>query len=229
MTLKVMVVDDQALVRTGFRLILESESDIAVVGEAADGGRAVELALELRPDVVVMDIRMPEMDGIEATRRILARDSEIRVLVLTTFDLDEYVYEALKTGASGFLLKDSPPEQLIAAVRTVAAGESLLAPSITKRLIEQYVRRPAAIGHRVVSLDQLTPREVDVLERVGRGHTNSEIARDLVVSEATVKTHVAHIFDKLDLRDRAQAVVVAYESGIVQTGHALRAQADDPS
>lgn len=218
MSLRVLVVDDQALVRTGFRLILESEPDISVVGEAADGGQAVELAVEHSPDVVVMDIRMPLVDGIEATRRLLARDSEARVLVLTTFDLDEYVYEALRAGASGFLLKDAPPEHLIAAVRTVAAGDSLLAPSITRRLIEHYVRKPAPAPRAVSGVDALTPREAGVLGLIGRGLTNGEIAQELVVSEATVKTHVAHIFDKLDLRDRAQAVVYAYESGLVQPG-----------
>ncbi|MEO8541633.1 MAG: response regulator transcription factor [bacterium] len=221
-----MVVDDQVLVRTGFRLILESEPGISVVGEAADGGRAVELALELRPDVVVMDIRMPEVDGIEATRQILARNQEIRVLVLTTFDLDQYVYEALKSGASGFLLKDASPEQLIAAVRTVASGESLLAPSITKRLIEHFVHQPAAVTPSVDVLHQLTPREMDVLERVGKGRTNTEIAQELLVTPATVKTHIAHIFDKLEVRDRAQAVVIAYESGVVQPGRTAGARAE---
>jgi DNA-binding NarL/FixJ family response regulator len=218
MTLRVLVVDDQALVRAGFRLILDSEPGITVVGEAADGREAIELAMELRPDLVVMDIRMPEVDGIVATRHILQENPEARVLVLTTFDLDEYVYEALKAGASGFLLKDAPPEQLIAAVKTVASGESLLAPSITRKLIEHYVRQPTAAPNRSAADEQLTPREVDVLELIGRGFTNAEIALHLVLSEATVKTHVAHIFDKLSLRDRAQAVVYAYESGLVHPG-----------
>lgn len=216
MTLRVLVVDDQALVRTGFRMILESEPGISVVGEAEDGLRAVERALELRPDVVLMDIRMPQMDGIEATRRLIAADPAAKVLVLTTFDLDEYVYEALRAGASGFMLKDAPPEQLIVAVRTIAAGEALLAPSITRRLIEQYVRRPGPSPTRPIASERLTSREVEVLALIGRGSTNGEIAAELVLSEATVKTHVGHIFGKLDLRDRAQAVVFAYENGIVQ-------------
>ncbi len=218
MTVSVLVVDDQALVRTGFRLILESEPGLTVVAEAADGVRAVELALELRPDVVLMDIRMPQMDGIEATRLLVRANPAAKVLVLTTFDLDEYVYEALRAGASGFLLKDAPPEQLIAAVRTVAAGEALLAPSITRRLIEQYLRRPGPVVVGTAASEHLTTRETEVLSLIGRGCTNSEIAQQLVLSEATVKTHVAHIFAKLDVRDRAQAVVFAYEAGIVQPG-----------
>ncbi len=226
MTLRVLVVDDQALVRTGFRMILESEPGISVVGEAEDGLRAVERALELRPDVVLMDIRMPQMDGIEATRRLIAADPAAKVLVLTTFDLDEYVYEALRAGASGFMLKDAPPEQLIVAVRTIAAGEALLAPSITRRLIEQYVRRPGPSPARPMPSERLTSREVEVLALIGRGSTNGEIAAELVLSEATVKTHVAHIFGKLDLRDRAQAVVYAYEAGIVQPGQRQRPVGD---
>lgn len=218
MTLRVLIVDDQALVRTGLRLILESEPGLTVVGEAENGQEAVESALGLRPDVVLMDLRMPGMDGIEATRRLIASDPAAKVLVLTTFDLDEYVYEALKAGASGFMLKDAPLEQLIMAVRTIAAGQALLAPAITRRLIEQYVRRPGPSQSREMVSERLTSREIEVLTLVGRGSTNAEIAAELVLSEATVKTHVAHIFGKLELRDRAQAVVLAYEMGIVQPG-----------
>lgn len=216
MTLRVVIADDQALVRTGFRKILESEPDIAVVGEAQDGGEAVEQTQLQRPDVVLMDIRMPRMDGLEATRRIAGR---ARVLILTTFDVDEYVYEALRAGASGFLLKDTQADHLVTGVRVVAQGDSLLAPSITRRLIEQFARRPAPTA-RPDSLSELTPRELEILQLVARGLSNREIADDLVLGEATVKTHVTRILRKLALRDRVQAVVVAYESGLVQPGAA---------
>jgi DNA-binding NarL/FixJ family response regulator len=216
MTIKVLIADDQALVRTGFRKILESEPDLDVVGEAADGGEAVEAALLLRPDVVLMDIRMPRLDGLEATRRLAGKT---RVLVLTTFDLNEYVYEALRAGASGFLLKDAPADQLVTAIRVVAAGEALLAPSITRRLIEEFARRPPS-NVRPAELEALSPRELDVLRLVGRGLSNAEIASELYVGDATVKTHVSRILHKLNLRDRVQAVVLAYESGLLQPGEA---------
>jgi DNA-binding NarL/FixJ family response regulator len=211
--LRVLIADDQALVRTGFRMILKS-GGIDVVGEAADGRQAVTSARRLRPDIVLMDIRMPEMDGLQATRRIVAEVPRCRVLMLTTFDLDQYVYAALAAGASGFLLKDVTPEHLIAAVRLVTTGDALLAPSITRRLVERFARRPT-VPH---DLSALTPRELDVLRHLARGRSNSELADDLKLSEATVKTHVARIFAKLDLRDRTQAVVLAYESGLVSPG-----------
>jgi DNA-binding NarL/FixJ family response regulator len=214
MTVKVLIADDQALVRTGFRKILESEPDLEVVGEAGDGGEAVEAALLLRPDVVLMDIRMPRLDGLEATRRLAGKT---RVLVLTTFDLNEYVYEALRAGASGFLLKDAPADQLVTAIRVVAAGEALLAPSITRRLIEEFARRPPS-NARPAELEALSPRELDVLRLVARGLSNAEIASELYVGDATVKTHVSRILQKLNLRDRVQAVVLAYESGLLQPG-----------
>ena len=216
MSVRILLVDDQPLLRTGFRMILEAEPGLAVVGEASDGIQAVELALSLQPDVVLMDIRMPRMDGVEATRRIAGpgRDGTARVLVLTTFDLDEYVVEALRAGASGFLLKEAPPEQLVAGIRTVAAGEQLLAPSVTRRLIERFTAQaPAA---QPAAMDELTPRELEVLQLVARAMTNAEIAAHLFVSETTVKTHVARILMKLGLRDRVQAVVLAYERGLVQ-------------
>ena len=216
--IRVLLADDQALVRAGFRLILDLEDDMEVVGEAADGREAVSLVRELDPDVVLMDVRMPELDGIEATRRLTRGGSRARVLVLTTFDADEYVYEAMRAGASGFLLKDVPREQLVAGVRVVAGGESLLAPTITRRLIEEFVRRPPPGSAVPVDLEQLSARELEVLKLVARGLTNAEIAERLVVSETTVKTHVAHVLQKLSLRDRVQAVVVAYESGLVQPG-----------
>ncbi|MGH3020272.1 MAG: response regulator [Gaiellaceae bacterium] len=214
MTIKVLIADDQALVRTGFRKILESEHDLEVVGEAGDGGEAVEAALLLRPDVVLMDIRMPRLDGLEATRRLAGKT---RVLVLTTFDVNEYVYEALRAGASGFLLKDAPADQLVTAIRVVAAGDALLAPSITRRLIEEFARRPPSIA-RPAELEALSPRELDVLRLVARGLSNAEIASELYVGDATVKTHVSRILQKLSLRDRVQAVVLAYESGLLQPG-----------
>jgi DNA-binding NarL/FixJ family response regulator len=219
-SIRVLIADDQQLVRAGFALILNPHADLHVVGEAADGAEAVALATQHRPDVILMDIRMPGMDGLEATRRVLAdpAQAKTRVLVLTTFDLDDYVYEALRAGASGFLLKDAPPEQLVAGIRTIATGESLLAPSITRRLIEGFINRPAPGARDAPDLQDLTPRELEVLELIGRGRSNSEIARQLVVSDATVKTHVAHVFSKLAVHDRAQAVVVAYETGLVQPG-----------
>jgi len=214
--IRVLIVDDQVLVRTGFRLILSAEPDLEVVGEAGDGGEAIALARTTAPDVVLMDVRMPDVDGIEATQAIVREPTSPRVLVLTTFDLDDVVYDALRAGASGFLLKDAPEERLLTAIRVVADGGSLFAPSVTRRLIEEFARRatPAAPP----TLEELTPRELEVLRLVAGGLSNGEIATRLVVSEHTVKTHVAHILQKLDLRDRTQAVVLAYESGLVRPG-----------
>ena len=223
MSIRVLIVDDQALVRAGFRMILESETAIEIVGEASDGLEALEAVREHAPDVVLMDIRMPNLDGLEATRRIVGDGSSgPRVLMLTTFDLDEYVYEALRAGASGFLLKDTPPEQLVAAIEVIASGDALLSPTITKRVIEEFIRRPPSTMTVSLppALDELTARELEVLGFMARGLSNSEIARDLFVSETTVKTHVARILMKLKLRDRVQAVVYAYESGLVQPGAA---------
>jgi DNA-binding NarL/FixJ family response regulator len=219
-SVSVLIVDDQALVRTGFRMILDAEADLEVVGEAADGAEAVAEARRLRPDVVLMDVRMPEVDGIEATRRLLTADGvPSKVIMLTTFDMDEYVYEALRVGASGFLLKDVPPEQLVAGIRAVASGDALLAPSVTRRVIEEFVRRPPeSVRTAPPELAELTEREVEVLTHVARGLSNAEIAKELYVSDTTIKTHVAHILAKLRLRDRVQAVVFAYESGLVQPG-----------
>ena len=220
MSISILIVDDQALVRTGFRMILEAESDFRVVGEANDGTGAVDAARRYRPDVVLMDIRMPRMDGLEATRRILEASAtgRPRVLMLTTFDLDEYVYDALQAGASGFLLKDAPPEDLAAGIRVVAAGESLLAPSVTRRLIETFRhQRPHAL-QRPPQLAELTGRELQVLSLIARGLSNAEIADELVVSGTTVKSHVARVLSKLNLRDRVQAVVLAYETGIATPG-----------
>jgi DNA-binding NarL/FixJ family response regulator len=219
-SIRVVIAVEQALVREGFRLIVRAQPDMEVVGEAADGREAVELALTLAPDVVLMDIRMPGLDGLEATRRLLAdpRSAATRVLVLTTFDLDAYVYEALHAGASGFLLKDAPAEQLIAGIRVVSSGEALLAPTITRRLIEGFVRRPPPAGAGTPGLEELTAREREVLELIAQGCSNAEIAARLVISEATVKTHTGHVFAKLGLRDRVHAVVFAYERGIVQPG-----------
>jgi DNA-binding NarL/FixJ family response regulator/class 3 adenylate cyclase len=219
-TVRVLIVDDQVLVRTGFRMILEAEPDLEVVGEASDGHEAVAQARSLAPDVVLMDVRMPEMDGIEATRQLLDADgAKSKVVMLTTFDMDEYVYEALRAGASGFLLKDVPPEQLVAGIRAVASGDALLAPSVTRRVIEEFVRRPPdSVREPPTSLSELTARELEVLKLIARGLSNAEIAKELFVSETTVKTHVAHVLMKLDLRDRVQAVVLAYESGLVQPG-----------
>jgi DNA-binding NarL/FixJ family response regulator len=217
MSVRVLIADDQQLVRTGFRMILKAEPDIDVVGEAADGAEAVELARRLRADVVLMDIRMPVVDGLEATRRLLAASGDTRVLILTTFDLNEYVYEALRAGASGFLLKDAPAAQLVTAVRVVASGEALLAPSITRRLIAEFARRPP-LNDKPERMQELTARELEVLRLVARGLSNAEIANELFVSDATIKTHVARILMKLNLRDRVQAVVAAYESGLIQPG-----------
>jgi DNA-binding NarL/FixJ family response regulator len=217
MSVRVLIADDQELVRTGFRMILKAERDIEVVGEASDGAEAVELAQTRRADVVLMDIRMPAVDGLEATRRLSAAGVDARVLILTTFDLDEYVYDALRAGASGFLLKDAPAAQLVTAVRVVASGEALLAPSITRRLIAEFARRPPPTA-RPDGMEELTARELEVLRLVARGLSNAEIAKELYVSDATVKTHVARILMKLGLRDRVQAVVAAYESGLVQPG-----------
>lgn len=215
--IRVLLADDQELVRSGFRLILDLAEGIEVVGEAADGREAVRLAKELQPDVVLMDVRMPELDGIEATRRLRQAGVDARVLVLTTFDLDEYVYAAVRAGASGFLLKDSPRDQLVTAVRTVARGEALLAPAITQRLIERFVARPP-LEEAAPAVAALSRRELEVLRLLARGLSNAEIAAQLVLGEATVKTHVARIFRKLDLRDRVQAVVFAYETGLVEPG-----------
>jgi DNA-binding NarL/FixJ family response regulator len=225
MSVRVLLVDDQALIRAGFRMILDAEDDIEVVGECADGTQAVDSARRLDPDVVLMDIRMPEMDGIEATRRIASAtgngDAPVRVLMLTTFDLDEYVYDALRAGASGFLLKDVPAEQLVEAIRVVAQGDALLAPSVTRRLISEFSRSaPGGRGKAPDSLDDLTPRELEVFGLIARGMSNAEIAAELVVSETTVKTHVARVLMKLGVRDRVQAVVLAYESGVVAPGEA---------
>jgi DNA-binding NarL/FixJ family response regulator len=219
--IRVLLADDQALLRGGFRMILDAQDDLEVVGEANDGASAVEETLRLHPDVVLMDVRMPQVDGIEATRRLLAAGSPCRVLMLTTFDLDEYVYEAIRAGASGFMLKDVSPRQLVEAVRTVAAGDALLAPAITRRLLERFIRRPPPRASGVpAALGYLTPREIDVLRLVARGLSNAEIARELIVGEATVKTHVERILDKLEVRDRTQAVVAAYETGLVEPGSA---------
>jgi DNA-binding NarL/FixJ family response regulator len=233
---RVLIADDQALVRAGFRLILESQPDIAVVAEAADGAAAVRLAERFRPDVLLMDVRMPGLDGLEATRRLLgprdgdgagpaARGDPPRIIILTTFDLDEYVYAALRAGASGFLLKDVTPEQLVAAVRTVGVGDALLAPSITRRLVERYARPtvPPPASADAAALASLTAREREVFGLLARGMSNAEIAEALVVSEATVKTHVASLLGKLGLRNRAQAVVLAYETGVVRAGAASEA------
>ena len=217
--IRVLIVDDQALVRGGFRLILDAQKDMQVVGEAENGRDAVEQARTLAPDVVLMDIRMPVLDGIEATRRLLSDHARPRVLILTTFDADGYVYDAMKAGASGFLLKDVRPEQLADAVRVVAVGDALLAPVITRRLVEEFVRRPPPGSHAPDELAELTDRELDVLKLVAHGLSNGEIGAALFVTEATVKTHVTHILAKLRLRDRVQAVVFAYECGLAQPGN----------
>jgi len=215
----ILIADDQALVRVGLRKILENEPELTVVGEAGDGDDAVAVARRLRPDVVLMDIRMPVLDGIEATRRIVRTQLGTRVLILTTFGLDTYVYDALRAGASGFMLKDAPPEEIAAAVRIVASGEALLAPAITRAVIEEFARQPTVAPPTLPpSLGELTPREREVLNLLARGLSNHEICERLVVSEATAKTHVARILQKLDLRDRVQAVIYAYETGLVAPG-----------
>jgi len=211
-TIRVLVVDDQSMVRAGFRMLLADEADIEVVAEASNGKEAVEKAARFDPTVVLMDIRMPELDGLEATRRILAANPDARVLVLTTFDLDEYVYEALRAGASGFVLKDDPPEQLIAAVRTVASGDALLSPAVTKRVIGAFTRMPRPTPPR--ELDDLSAREREVFRLVARGLSNAQIGKELFIGETTVKTHVTHILSKLGLHDRVQAVVLAYQTGV---------------
>jgi DNA-binding NarL/FixJ family response regulator len=216
MTIRVLLADDQELVRAGFRMILETQADIEVAGDAGDGAEAVAATRRLQPDVVLMDIRMPNLDGLQATKQVVAAGSGSRVVILTTFDLDEYVYQALAAGASGFLLKNAPPEQLIGAVRVVAAGDALLAPSITRRVIEQFTRLPRPGGTDAVV--GLTARERDVFKLIARGLSNAEIAAQLVVSDATVKSHVGHLLAKLQLRDRVQAVVLAYESGLIRPG-----------
>ena len=220
MTIRVVVVDDQPVVRAGFQTILEHQPDITVVGEAANGHEAVATVARETPDVVLMDIRMPELDGIAATRQVLEADATgtTHVLVLTTFDVDDYVYEALRAGASGYLLKDATRDELVQAVRVVARGDALLAPAVARRLIEEFVRRPSAATVDPSALDGLTPRERDVLDRLARGRSNAEIAADLYIGEATVKSHVAHVLLKLGLRDRVQAVILAYELGIVKPG-----------
>ena len=216
MSVKVLLVDDQQLIRAGFRMILDAEADIEVVGECSDGTQAIDSAARLNPDVVLMDIRMPELDGLEATRRILAEDRGARILILTTFDLDEYVYEALRAGASGFVLKDDSPEQLIAAIRTVAAGDALLSPTVTRRVIQKFAGMPRPAPPK--ELDELSEREREVFRLVVRGLSNAEIGQELFISETTVKTHVTHILSKLGLRDRVQAVVLAYQTGLVSQG-----------
>jgi DNA-binding NarL/FixJ family response regulator len=218
MSTRVLIADDQALLRGGLRMILDAQDDIDVVGEAIDGRDAIEQVRRLQPDVVVMDIRMPAMDGIEATRHLTALEPPAKVLILTMFELDEYVFEALRAGASGFLLKDRPPEELVAAVRIVAAGDALLAPSVTRRLIGEFARRPAAAAPAPALVGELTDREREVLVLMAHGLSNGEIADRLYVAETTVKSHVGRILAKLGLRDRAQAIVLAYESGLVQPG-----------
>jgi len=214
MTIRVLVVDDQSMVRAGLRMLLSGERDIDVVAEASNGREAVSQAARFHPDIVLMDIRMPELDGLEATRRILAADESTRVVVLTTFDLDEYVYEALSAGASGFVLKDDPPEQLIAAVRTVAAGEAILSPTVTRRVIQQFSRSHRQPPPKTV--DSLTSRELDVFRLISQGLSNAEIGHQLFISDTTVKTHVTRILQKLELRDRAQAIVLAYQTGLFE-------------
>ena len=220
MTIRVLVADDQSMVRAGFRMLLAGEPEIEVVAEAINGRDAIEKARLLHPTVVLMDIRMPEVDGLQATRRILAADDTARILILTTFDFDEYVYEALAAGASGFVLKDDPPEQLIAAIRTVAAGEALLSPTITKRVIKQFTRIPRPAPPK--EFEELTMREQEVFVLIANGFSNTEIARQLYISDTTVKTHITHILQKLNLRDRVQAVVLAYQAGIIERDNPTR-------
>ena len=213
--IRVLVADDQSMVRAGFRMLLSGEQDIEVVAEAQNGAEAVDKAARFHPTVVLMDIRMPELDGLEATRRILAADAAARVLILTTFDLDEYIFEALSAGASGFVLKDDPPEQLIAAIRTVAGGDALLSPAVTKRVIRQFTRIPHSAPPK--AFDELTARERDVFRLITNGLSNAEIGRELFISETTVKTHVTRVLQKLNLRDRVQAVVLAHQTGLFET------------
>ena len=215
MSIRVLVADDQSLVRGGFRMLLAGEQDMEIVAEASNGLEAVEKAARFHPTIVLMDIRMPELDGLEATRRILEDDAEARILILTTFDLDEYVYEALRSGASGFVLKDEPPEQLLAAIRTVAAGEALLSPSVTMRVIKQFARTPRPAPPK--EFDELTSREQEVFRLIADGLSNVEIGQQLFISDTTVKTHITHILQKLGLRDRVQAVVLAYQTGLFET------------
>jgi DNA-binding NarL/FixJ family response regulator len=215
-TIRVLVADDQSMVRAGFRLLLAREPDVDVIAEARTGIEAVQQAARFKPTVVLMDIRMPDLDGLEATRRILAADPAARILILTTFDLDEYVYEALQAGASGFVLKDDPPEQLIAAVRTVAAGDALLSPAVTKRVIQQFARMPRPAPPKAI--DELTARELDIFRLIAEGLSNAEISERLFIGDTTVKTHVTHILQKLELRDRVQAVVLAYRTGLFDAG-----------
>jgi DNA-binding NarL/FixJ family response regulator len=215
MTIRVLVADDQSLVRSGFRMLLDGEEDMEIVAEAANGVEAVDKAARYEPTVVLMDIRMPELDGLEATRRILAADADAKVLVLTTFDLDEYVYAALRAGASGFVLKDEPPEQLLAAIRIVAAGEALLSPAVTKRVIAKFTQLPSKPPPPEV--EELTERELDVFRLIARGLSNAEIGEELFISDTTVKTHITHLLQKLDLRDRVQAVVLAHETGLFES------------
>jgi DNA-binding NarL/FixJ family response regulator len=214
MTIRVLVADDQSMVRAGFRMLLAGEEDIEVVAEASNGLEAVDKAARFKPAVVLMDIRMPELDGLQATRRILAADDGARILILTTFDLDEYVYEALRAGASGFVLKDDSPEQLLAAIRTVAGGDALLSPAITKRVIQKFARTPRPSPPK--ELDDLSEREREVFRLIAQGLSNAEIAQELYISETTVKTHITHILQKLNLRDRVQAVVLAYQAGVFE-------------
>jgi DNA-binding NarL/FixJ family response regulator len=214
MTIRVLVADDQSMIRAGFRMLLKDEEGIEVVAEAEDGAEAVEKAARFHPTVVLMDIRMPKLDGLEATRRILAADAAARVLILTTFDLDEYIYEALRAGASGFVLKDDPPEQLIAAIRTVAAGDALLSATVTRRVIKQFTEIPRHDAPTAV--DELTDRERDVFRLIAKGLSNGEIGRELFISDTTVKTHVTRVFQKLGVRDRVQAVVLAYRAGLFE-------------
>ena len=214
MTIRVLVADDQSMVRAGFRMLLADERDIEVVAEAENGREAVEKTARFNPDVILMDIRMPELDGLQATRRILAEDNSARILILTTFDLDEYVYEALSAGASGFVLKDDSPEQLLAAIRTVAAGDALLSPTVTKKVIKQFARHPRPAPPK--ELGELSERERDVFRLMAEGMSNGEIGQELFISETTVKTHVTHILQKLGLRDRVQAVVLAYQTGVFE-------------
>jgi DNA-binding NarL/FixJ family response regulator len=215
MSIRVLVADDQSMIRAGFRMLLKDEEGIEVVAEAEDGLEAVDKAARFSPGVVLMDIRMPKLDGLEATRRILAADDSVRILILTTFDLDEYIYEALSAGASGFVLKDDPPEQLIAAIRTVAAGDALLSPTVTTRVVKQFAR--TARPEPPKGLDELTAREREILRLIAGGLSNAEIAKELYISDTTVKTHVTHILQKLDLRDRVQAVVLAHQTGLLET------------